>query len=47
MLLNLSSDKPFVYKNGEFTFFSRKELESQLPLFFKNEKNLEDIFILH
>lgn len=41
MLLNLSSDIPFIFKDSKFKFFERKKLESELPLFFKEEKARE------
>lgn len=48
MLLNLASDKPFVYKDWEFIFFSRKELESQLPNFFyENRNNLKNLYVIN
>jgi len=38
MLLNLASDKPFVYY-WDFVFFDRKKLEEQLPNFFYKNKD--------
>ena len=47
MLLNLSSDVPFIYNNGNFIFFERKKLETELPNFFyENKKTLKDIYVL-
>ena len=37
MILNLASDRPFVY-NWDFVFFNRKNLEEQLPDFFYENK---------
>jgi len=38
MLLNLASDKPFVY-DGDFVFFDRKNLEEELPGYFYENKD--------
>ena len=38
MLLNLASDKPFVY-DRDFVFFDRKNLEKELPDFFYENKD--------
>jgi len=47
MLLNLASDKPFIYNNWEFIFFERKELENQLPSFFyENKENIKTLYII-
>ena len=48
MLLNLASDKPFVYFNNDFLFFDRKSLESILPSFFyKNKDIIKTIYIIN
>jgi len=46
MLLNLSSDVPFIYAD-KFTFFERKNLEEQLPnYFFENVEKINDIYVI-
>ena len=45
MLLNLASDKPFIFSCWDFVFFDRKNLENQLPEFFKN-KNINEIYVI-
>ena len=46
MLLNLASDKPFVY-DTDFIFFDRKNLEEQLPKFFhKNKDKIKNLYVL-
>ena len=46
MILNLASDIPFIYKDNDFIFFERKELESNLPKFFKESWNLDEIYVI-
>ena len=46
MLLNLASDKPFIYDNS-FIFFDRKNLEGQLPKFFyENKDKIKNLYVL-
>jgi len=48
MLLNIASDKPFIYENNNFIFFDRKELETQLPEFFyKNKEKISTMYVIH
>jgi len=45
MFLNLWSDKTFIFYNWEFTFFERKQLDIQLPKFFK-DNNIDKLFVI-
>ena len=38
MLINLWSDIPYIYVNNRIIFLERKELEEQLPVFLKSNK---------
>ena len=46
MLINLSSDIPFVYDNVKFHFFDRKNLENQLPKYLYEIENLKDLHVI-
>lgn len=46
MLLNLSSDVPFVYHDRAFVFFERKKLEIQLPEFF-HKNQISELYVLN
>jgi len=46
MILNLASDIPFIYKDNDFIFFERKKLESNLPKFFKDCIDLNEIYVV-
>jgi len=47
MLLNLSSDVPFIYRDWEIRFFERRSLEEQLPkYFYENKDLLANIYVI-
>lgn len=46
MLLNFASDVPFVYKNDNFTFFEKKNFETQLPNYLYEQDNIEELYII-
>ncbi len=46
MFLNLWADKTFIYNNWDFTFFERKQLDIQLPEFFKNNSDVDKLFVI-
>jgi len=46
MFLNLWADKTFIYHNWNFTFFERKQLDTQLPKFFKKKGNIDKLFVI-
>jgi len=46
MFLNLWSDRTFIYHNWDFTFFDRKQLDIQLPKFFKENNDIKKLFVI-
>ena len=46
MFLNLWADKTFIYNNWDFIFFDRKQLDIQLPKFFKNNSDVDKLFVI-
>lgn len=46
MFLNLWADKTFIYHDWEFTFFEKKQLDIELPKFFKKNRNINKLFVI-